>query len=100
MDALGVAPHHALVVVALGKARDLASRIGNDFNLALDPDLDSYYLQDIVVTKMTTLLSQLGQLQSLLHTFLPGGTPSSDRKVRPLILDGTIGRRSRGSKET
>ncbi|HMK40904.1 MAG TPA: hypothetical protein VK451_05040, partial [Methyloceanibacter sp.] len=39
----------SLVVAALAKARDLASRVGDDSNLALDPDLDSYYLQDTVV---------------------------------------------------
>jgi hypothetical protein len=56
-----------LIVDALTKARNLASRIGDDSNLTLDPDLDSYYVQDIVVTKMPTLLGQVGELQSLLQ---------------------------------
>jgi hypothetical protein len=56
-----------LIVDALTKARNLASRIGDDSNLTLDPDLDSYYVQDIVVTKMPTLLGQVGELQSLLR---------------------------------
>jgi signal transduction histidine kinase len=80
----------ALVVGTLAKARNLTSRIGDDSNLALDPDLDSYYLQDIVVAKMPTLLGQLGELQSLLHTSRPPGPPSDDPKVRALILDGMI----------
>jgi HAMP domain-containing protein len=80
----------ALVVETLAKARNLTSRIGDDSNLALDPDLDSYYLQDIVVAKMPTLLGQLGELQSLLHTSRPPGPPSDDPKVRALILDGMI----------
>jgi hypothetical protein len=54
-----------LIVDALAKARNLASRVGDDSNLALDPDLDSYYVQDIVVTKMPTLLGQIGELQSM-----------------------------------
>ena len=79
----------ALIVDALTKARDLASRIGDNSNLALDPDLDSYYVQDIVVTKMPNLLGQIGELQSLLQARTPA-MPSSDTPVRTLILDGTI----------
>jgi hypothetical protein len=82
---------------ALAKARNLASRVGDDSNLALDPDLDSYYLQDIVATKMPTLLGQIGELQqSLLRASLHADASSSylvERpliSVRPLILDGMI----------
>ena len=45
----------ALIVEALAKARDLASRVSDDSNLALDPDLDSYYLQDTVVRQIPRL---------------------------------------------
>jgi signal transduction histidine kinase len=77
---------HTLIVEALAKARDLAARIGDESNLALDPDLDSYYVQDIVVKKVPALLSQMGELQSL-----PTGSLSGDDlHVRPLLLDGMI----------
>jgi hypothetical protein len=33
----------------------LAARIGDDSNLTLDPDLDTYYVQDIAVGKLPTL---------------------------------------------
>jgi signal transduction histidine kinase len=75
-----------LIVAALARARDLAARIGDESNLALDPDLDSYYVQDIVVKKVPALLSQMGELQSLL-TSSPSG---DDLQVRPLLLDGMI----------
>ena len=65
----------ALSVEALTAARRLASRIGDDSNLTLDPDLDSYYVQDIVVAKIPTLLSQIGELHSQLEM------PSSDSAV-------------------
>ena len=74
-----------LTVEALTKARDLAARIGDELNLALDPDLDSYYLQSIAVNRVPTLLSQMGELQSLAI-----GAPSADDQVRPLLLDGMI----------
>ena len=74
-----------LTVEALTRARDLASRIGDESNLALDPDLDSYYVQNIAVKRVPALLSQMGELQSLLV-----GAPSADNQVRPLLLDGMI----------
>jgi hypothetical protein len=44
------------VVSVLFKAQVLASRIDDDTNLALDPDLDTYYLQSIVVRRLPTFL--------------------------------------------
>ena len=74
-----------LTVEALTKARDLASRIGDESNLALDPDLDSYYVQNIAVKRVPALLFQMGELQSLLV-----GAPLADNQVRHLLLDGMI----------
>jgi PAS domain S-box-containing protein len=76
----------SLVVDALAKARDLASRIGDDSNLALDPDLDSYYLQDTVVRQMPRLLGQIGETQTSLGA-PSGASISSDNKARVLALD-------------
>jgi hypothetical protein len=45
-----------LVLEALSNERKLASRIGDDSNLALDPVLDSYYLHILVVDEMDVLL--------------------------------------------
>jgi signal transduction histidine kinase len=78
------------MVDALREARNLASRIGDDSNLTLDPDLDSYYVQDIVVAKMPTLLSQVGELQSQLHMPSPSHSMSESIAVRALVLDGMI----------
>jgi PAS domain S-box-containing protein len=55
-----------MVEEALVKARDLISRIGDDSNLALDPDLDSYYLQDTLVRQMPRLLGQIGAIRGLI----------------------------------
>ena len=76
----------SLVVDALAKARDLASRIGDDSNLALDPDLDSYYLQDTVVRQMPRLLGQIGEAQTLPGA--PSDAPlSNEDKARLIALD-------------
>ncbi len=41
--------------------------IGDGSNLILDPDLDSYYLMDIVVTRMPALLEQFARLDNSLQ---------------------------------
>jgi PAS domain S-box-containing protein len=75
----------SLVVDALAKARDLASRVGDDSNLALDPDLDTYYLQDTVVRQIPRLLGQIGETQVFLQA--SSEDSSSDVKARLLALD-------------
>jgi len=80
----------ALVLDALAKARNLASRIGDDSNLALDPELDSYYLQDIVVTKIPALLGQLGEMRTLLHRAAATGADANEHKAGILVLDGWL----------
>src|SRR5262249_48733760 len=68
----GGANADGLALEALTKSRRLISRIGDDSNLTLDPDLDSYYLQDIVVTKLPTWLGQLAELRALSKQSLSG----------------------------
>ena len=77
------------LVDTLSKARDLASRIGDNSGLALDPDLDSYYVQKILVKELPSLLLQLGELQTLLST-KPESAAGGDSRVRPLLLAGMI----------
>ena len=50
---------------ALAAARALAVRVGEDSNLTLDPELDTYYLQDTAVLKIPALLGYLGERRSL-----------------------------------
>ena len=80
----------ALVPDVLTKARHLVSRIGDDSNLALDPDLDSYYVQDTVAGKLPTLLGQLGETQAVFRAAAAAGALSGESKVRLLVLDGLL----------
>ncbi len=70
----------ALVAEALVKTKELILRVGDNSNLALDPELDSYYLQDNLVRQIPKLLSQLGDVWSLASTSAPITTP--DDKTR------------------
>jgi PAS domain S-box-containing protein len=83
-----------LVLDALAKARNLATRIGDDSNLALDPELDTYHLQDIAVRQMPALLGQVGNAQNLIR--MPSQdvlNPDDDTSVFALTTMGrsTIG---------
>src|SRR5262245_41074032 len=71
-------------------AQSLANRIGDDSNLTLDPDLDTYYLQDIAVKRLPTLLGYLGEARSLAGT--PGRTQSdnADSMARLDVVEGLI----------
>src|SRR5262249_26438628 len=76
-----------LILDALADARSLAARIGDDSNLTLDPDLDTYYLQDIVVGKLPTLLGQFGEAQRIFREVMAAGALSGDHNVRFIITD-------------
>jgi signal transduction histidine kinase len=78
----------AFVLAALAGGRTLASRVGDDSNLSLDPDLDSYYLQDVVVRDVPILLGHLAEMQMLVRA--SGRPGQGDRTVRFLVLDGLV----------
>jgi signal transduction histidine kinase len=80
----------ALIVEALNKARDLADRIGDGSNLILDPGLDSYYVQYIVVKNVPALFSQLAELQQVRAALATSSAPSDDLRVRHMLLDGMV----------
>ena len=79
-----------LVLEALSNEQKLASRIGDDSNLTLDPDLNTYYLQSIVVDRLPGLVSQLGEMQTLLRTAKATGSLSNEHMARLVFLDSSI----------
>jgi signal transduction histidine kinase len=79
-----------LVLMALSSAQKLASRVGDDSNLTLDPDLDTYYMQNIVVERFPALVGQLGEMQTLLRTAIATGSLSRERKARLVLLENSI----------
>jgi signal transduction histidine kinase len=83
---------------ALSSAQKLASRIGDDSNLTLDPDLDTYYVQNIVVARLPGLASQLGEMQTLLRAAKNLGSLSTEQRARLLFLDSSIRSNSDGVK--
>ncbi len=50
---------------ALDGALGLIAQVANESNLILDPDLDTYYLMDTLITKLPTAADQSGRLSDL-----------------------------------
>lgn len=78
---------HALDVLA--KTRQLVSRIADDSNLALDPDLDTYHLQDLIVRKLPLFLHQLAEIRILPQEPAPA-SPTREQEARLHILEGLL----------
>jgi signal transduction histidine kinase len=77
-------------VDVLAKVERLAVRVADDSNLTLDPDLETYYLQNIIADLLPKFLGRLGEMQ-IATSEAPGGATSLDEpKVRLLVTDGLI----------
>ena len=70
----------------LAKARQLASRIADDLNLALDPDLDSYHVQDLVTRKLPAFLD-VGRDAGVVSRGIRRPNSSGEQKLHIQILD-------------
>lgn len=81
---------YTLALNVLAKARQLVSRIADDSNLALDPDLDSYYVQDLIAKKLPAFLRQLSEVPILSREAAAARTLSSEQKVRFQIFEGQL----------
>ncbi|MFL6717971.1 MAG: EAL domain-containing protein [Burkholderiaceae bacterium] len=91
-DDLGRAYSRALAANAGDQAFDagraLLTRIGNQSNLILDPDLDSYYTMSLAMLRFPELLGLLreaGQLARHLRK-----QPDADGRTRLLLLEGRL----------
>jgi signal transduction histidine kinase len=87
---LDSAAAYTLALDVLAKARQLISRIADDSNLELDPDLDSYYMQDLIAKKLPAFLNQLGEMAILSREAAAARILSSEQKVRFQILEGVL----------
>ncbi len=76
---------------ALSRGRDLMTRVGNQSNLILDPDLDSYYTMSQVVLRYPELLEMMHGINELLRDAVPATDPRrQDVRTRFLIIEGRL----------
>lgn len=89
----------------LARAAALVRRVGNQSNLILDPDLDSYYTMSVVLLRLPELLElntqighQLARREAWRHAAAAAGpdgarlasTAEGDARTRYLILEGRL----------
>lgn len=69
---------------------DLILHVGDTSNLILDPDLDSYYLMDIIVLKVTRLLMEVGDAKVAFQNAVADGVISEKEELNLFFHYGLI----------
>jgi len=75
---------------ALEQGRELVTRIGNQSNLILDPDLDSYYTMSLILLRYPTLLEAVAQITPRLHDVVQGAVIDPSERIRLFVLEGEL----------
>ncbi|MBX3086725.1 MAG: response regulator [Anaerolineae bacterium] len=68
----------------------LSTQIGNNSQLILDPDIDTYYLMDNVITKLPLTAEYLAQMQAIGMQILVRGSASAEDRSNLVILSGLV----------
>jgi len=79
-----------IYLATLKNLRDLAARIGDDSSLTLDPVLDTYHVENIVVTRLPAVLEELGQTHSLGRASKAASDSAVNREARLIALDSLL----------
>ncbi|WP_322049204.1 EAL domain-containing protein [Paraburkholderia sp. J67] len=93
LDGLSHAPRAAgskAVRDALMACRDLITRVGNQSNLILDPDLDSYYSMSLSILRYPALLDAVDGIGHRLHEGASNAQTRSELSTRYLVLEGQL----------
>ncbi|WP_311224248.1 MULTISPECIES: EAL domain-containing protein [unclassified Acidovorax] len=72
----------------LREGRELLTTVGNQSNLILDPDLDSYYVMSLILLRFPELLQVTHDTVGFLTR--PGGSQSAHRSAELLTLAGRL----------
>lgn len=68
----------------------LMTSVADGSNLTLDPDLDSYYVMDAVVTRLPAMSESLGQARAVGASMAARGTATPEQRARLAVLRGSI----------
>jgi diguanylate cyclase (GGDEF)-like protein/PAS domain S-box-containing protein len=75
---------------ALEKGRALVVRVGNQSNLILDPDLDSYYTMSLILLRFPELLELNAAMGARLHSHGAQELEETESRTKYFILEGRI----------
>ena len=74
----------------LNLGTELLTRVGNQSNLILDPDLDSYYTMSLIVLRYPELLEVVNGIRERLEEERDAGGASAELRARFLVLEGRL----------
>jgi diguanylate cyclase (GGDEF)-like protein/PAS domain S-box-containing protein len=77
--------HFESAAAALNQGRELLTRVGNQSNLILDPDLDSYYTMSLIVLRVPEMLGAVADLTTHVRT-----EKGQEARSRFLLLEGRL----------
>lgn len=75
---------------ALAAGRELIRRIGDQSNMILDPDLDSYYTMSLLLLRYPELLDLVLQITDLAWDTSGTRPPTPDERMDFLVLEGRL----------
>lgn len=78
--------YYSAALKVLAGTQQLISRIADDSNLALDPDLDTYHLQNLITRKLPDFLRRVGEVHILSRRAGSAETPSTEQDVYFQVL--------------
>jgi len=85
-----ISKRSSLLTEVLAKGQELITRISEDSNLTLDPDLDTYYLHSITMIKIPAFMTRLAELQSYFEAGVRGHEPAGMMEGRLSMLMGLL----------
>ncbi|MFY9514632.1 MAG: diguanylate cyclase, partial [Rubrivivax sp.] len=90
-EASGRADQAALTTTALTRGRELLTRVGNQSNLILDPDLDSYYTMSLLLLRYPELLELVHAMGVRIEQLAAhGGRADAGERTQYLIVEGRL----------
>jgi len=85
-----IAAQRALRTQAQTAARQLISRVGDESNLILDPDLDSYYTMSIVMLRLPELVATVVNLADIAAAVELAPTNDDELRATFLLAEGAF----------
>jgi twitching motility protein PilJ len=79
LDMLAITP--AIQEVIEGSLAPLFVKVGDNSNLTLDPEVDSFYLQNMLINEMPTGISRVGAFRTVSRSSIGDGVISSEERV-------------------
>ncbi len=74
----------------LTQIRALITRIGDKSNLILDPDLDTYYVMDVVLLKLPDLLQRMAELADARRAAAAAPQLSDEQRANLIVLAAAV----------